>query len=107
MVLRIARETDGCTRIMGELSKLGICKISSATVSNSLERFIVMGMRHMDYVVTEFVEFYNCKRPHRSLGLRTSAGPAQPFELRSLNTSGVRCEQQLGGLLRYHYRRAA
>jgi putative transposase len=38
LVLRIAGETDwGCVRILGELRKLGIAKISSTTVSNILK----------------------------------------------------------------------
>ncbi len=35
----------------------------------SLDRFLVVGTGHLDYLVREYLDHYNTERPHSSLGL--------------------------------------
>jgi putative transposase len=43
-----------------------------------LDRMLVFGRRHLQSVLTEYVDHYNAHRPHRSLGQAPPLGPAQP-----------------------------
>ena len=71
-----------------------------------LDRFIVMGTRHLDHLLTQYAVYHNTERPHSSLGFKTPQGP--PLRLAGGgNASGpVRCRARLGGLLRHYYRAA-
>lgn len=71
-----------------------------------LDHFLVLGQRHLDYLVQEFVEHYNTERPHMSLGRVPSGKPAGPPGEERLGSSEVVSDERLGGLLR-SYRRAA
>jgi putative transposase len=64
---------------------------------------VIVGERHLRYLVREFVEHYNAERPHQSRGNvplpeaeRADAGePAiLPFP-----TGAVQCRERLGGAL--------
>jgi hypothetical protein len=60
----------------------------------------VLGERHLRYLATEYVDYYNTVRPHGSMG-----GPLEPV---AMPTEGeVFCESRLGGLLKHYYRKAA
>ena len=71
-----------------------------------LDHFMVLGERHLEYLLESYVSYYNSKRPHRGLGnVPIGVGkPPPPEETRTKD--GVACDVWLGGLLR-HYRRAA
>ena len=71
-----------------------------------LDRFIALGTVHLDYLVSEYADYYNTQRPHSALGFRTPTGPPLPGPRApwEAGTGGVVCEERLGGLLR-HYRR--
>jgi putative transposase len=44
-----------------------------------LDRILILGRRHVEAVLAEYVEHYNAHRPHRSLGQRApSALDAAP-----------------------------
>ena len=65
-----------------------------------LDHFLVLGERHLRYLATEYVDYYNTVRPHGSMG-----GPLEPV---AMPTEGeVFCESRLGGLLKHYYRKAA
>ncbi len=71
-----------------------------------LDRFIVLGTGHLDYLIGEFTEYYNRQRPHSRIGYHAPAQPRAPAE--PLPTIGrVRCQQRLGGVIRHYYREAA
>ena len=70
-----------------------------------LEKFIVLGTRHMDYLVAEFVKHYNTERPHSSLEFRPPAAPPTSRAPPTV-TGRVWCKQRLGGLLKHFYRAA-
>jgi len=65
-----------------------------------LDHVIVLGEHHLRSVITEFVQYYNLERPHRTLRLETPV-PAQ----RAVKGS-VRSRPVLGGL-HHIYERAA
>jgi putative transposase len=73
-----------------------------------LDHFIVLGEKHLDYLVREFLEYYHEHRPHQGKGNvpltpQVEAPPNdEPFRLRD-----VACKQRLGGLLKHYYRKAA
>jgi putative transposase len=69
-----------------------------------LDRFVLMGTRHLDHVLGRYVEHYNAHRPHSALGCRSPTGSPLPAASRDGPVGAVLCETQLGGLLR-HYRR--
>jgi putative transposase len=71
-----------------------------------LDHFMVLGERHLEYLLDSYASYYNSKRPHRGLGnVPIGVGkPPPPEETRTKD--GVACDMWLGGLLK-HYRRAA
>lgn len=71
-----------------------------------LDHFVVLGQRHLDYLVQEFVDHYNTERPHMSLGRVPSGESAGPPGEEESGSGGMVCDERLGRLLRC-YRRAA
>lgn len=66
-----------------------------------LDHFIVLGPKHMDYLVREYVEHYHHERPHQALE------NAPPLSLGPPGDGEVVCGERLGGLLKHFYRKAA
>jgi hypothetical protein len=68
-----------------------------------LDHLLLLGRRHLERVVREFVVHYNASRPHRGLALAVPESPAT-----ELNSGGpVRCRARLGGLIHEYVREAA
>jgi putative transposase len=62
-----------------------------------LDRMLIFGRRHLESVLTEYLDHYNSHRPHRSLAQAPPLGPPQsPIAL-----TGVRVvrRDRLGGLI--------
>jgi putative transposase len=74
----------------------------------ALDHFIVLGERHLNYIVREWVRYYHELRPHQGLGNvpPTAHGEASTL-VDSLPLDDVVCHQRLGGLLKHYERRAA
>jgi putative transposase len=75
-----------------------------------LDHFIVFGERHLNYLCATFIDYYHRFRPHQGKenGLLVQKRRHQTQrESDSLQLSEVRCQQQLGGLLKHYYRKAA
>ncbi|MCC6679480.1 MAG: transposase [Phycisphaeraceae bacterium] len=66
-----------------------------------LDHFIVLGEKHLNYLVSEYVAHYHKERPHQTLGNAPPMGLGLPGE------GEVVCRERLGGLLRHYYRKAA
>ncbi len=77
---------------------------------------MLLGEKHLNYVVQEYAEYYNRCRPHSSRGNLPPARaaplppvhppehtPEQPPE----QTEPVLCKHRLGGLLKHYFRKAA
>jgi len=75
------------------------------TVRNEcLDRVLVLGRRHLERILRDYLNHYNTERPHRSLEL---ASPGQPLpEVRGSPPIGIRRRDVLGGLI-HEYRAAA
>ncbi len=73
----------------------------------ALNYFIVFGLAHFDYIVSQYVDYYHEFRPHQGIGNRLIGAEdddEEPSALVSLDE--VRCETRLGGLLKHYYRAA-
>ena len=67
-----------------------------------LDHIIVLNERHLRWALSEFIRYYNARRPHRSLQLRPPDGPV----LASREGDVVR-HKILGGLISDYHREAA
>lgn len=69
-----------------------------------LDRIMILGPRHLDSVLTTYVDHYNRERPHRGLDLRPPNGwPPTPLDA----SSAIARRDRLGGLFHEYYRKAA
>ena len=73
-----------------------------------LDHFVVFGEKHLRYLIDTFIRHYHRNRPHQGLDNRPpdSVNEPEPAILAS-PTGKVECEEQLGGLLKHYYRKAA
>lgn len=63
-----------------------------------LNRFVVFGERHLRYLISEYVQYYNSTRPHSSMDNR-------PLEYTSEKTTGkIRYQTTLGGIIKHYCR---
>ena len=71
-----------------------------------LFRFILFGQRHLDHVVSEFVDYYNGRRSHMERG---HLPPIQvvPEEVPKLNRDQIMVRSYVGGLVQSFERKAA
>lgn len=61
-----------------------------------LDWILILGCRHLERLMIEWIEHYNAARPHRGLDLRTPIARSDPV----VATRAVSCRIRLGGLLR-------
>jgi putative transposase len=66
-----------------------------------LDHFVVLGERHLNHLVREFVQHYHTERPHQGKGNAPLVGRPAGTE-----SGGIVVRDRLGGLLK-HYERAA
>ncbi len=72
-----------------------------------LNHFIVLGAKHLDYLVTQYLGFYHAHRPHQGLENRVIL-PAKPPPSNDVpDLKQIVCHEQLGGRLKHFERRAA
>jgi putative transposase len=72
-----------------------------------LDWILILGRRHLEAVLREYVEHYNAHRPHRGLGLHPPC--PQPTALESVSVQSPRLvhrRDRLGGLI-HEYTMAA
>ena len=71
-----------------------------------LDKFIVFGKQHLDYLVSEFVTFYNHQRAHME---RDHLPPIRdvPVEVATLTMDQIEVKEYVGGLVKSFERRAA
>jgi len=68
-----------------------------------LDWVLIVGRRHLEAVLREYLEHYNAHRPHRGLGLKAPAGEPAVFPSASRR---IHRRDRLGGLI-HEYHRAA
>jgi len=71
-----------------------------------LDKFIIFGKRHLDYVVSEFVDYYNHHRSHME---RDWLPPIRdvPDEVETLRLDQIEVKSYVGGLVKSFERKAA
>ena len=69
-----------------------------------LNHLVCFSLRHLDYIVKTYTDFYNEHRPHQSLD-NLPIDLDKPEEELSIGKIG--CDERLGGLLNHYYREAA
>jgi transposase InsO family protein len=67
-----------------------------------LDQIIVLGERHLRYVLQQYVEYFMKRRPHQGLKQQVPH-PREEFP----TTGRIRCQHVLGGLINDYYREAA
>jgi putative transposase len=66
-----------------------------------LDKLIILNKRHLRRVLTEYLGYYNTRRPNRGLEQDSPLGL-------TVSTEGpIRCRNVLGGIIRDYYREAA
>lgn len=73
----------------------------------ALNHFIAFGQRHLDYLVSEFVDYYNKHRAHSSREYLPPCSVDPPAEYETIRLDEIRCEEHLGGLIKSYERIAA
>jgi transposase InsO family protein len=68
-----------------------------------LDHLLVLGRRHLERVLREFVTHYNANRPHRGLELAVP----EPSSTEVISDGAVRSRARFGGLIREYHREAA
>jgi putative transposase len=72
-----------------------------------LDKFVLFGTRHLNYLCGEYLAHYLEERPYQGLGNATiRRGPPVP-EADVVSLREVRCRQRLSGLLKSYHRQAA
>ena len=71
-----------------------------------LNRFIAFGLKHLDYLVEEYVRYYNELRPHSREEDKPLLGVWQDNHDPPAGQEEIVCHERLGGVLK-HYDRAA
>jgi putative transposase len=93
--VRAPRANAICERVIGTLRR------------ECLDRMLILGRRHLEVVLAEYVEHYNSHRPHRSLSQRSpSATDTPPAPLEDFDHTRLRRTDRLGGLI-HEYRMVA
>jgi putative transposase len=85
-----------------------ICERVIGTIRREcLDRMLILGRRHLEAVLVEYVEHYNAHRPHRSQDQRApSALDTPPALIVDVDLARLRRTNRLGGLI-HEYRIAA
>lgn len=67
----------------------------------------MLGTRHLDQLLSEYIDYHNRERPHMSLGFATPMVRKPPVRAGPIGHREVRCQERLGGVIKHYYRKAA
>lgn len=73
----------------------------------ALNFFVIFGKKHLDHIVSSYLDFYNEVRPHQSLDNRPLTGNWPGVDDPLTEDEQIICHERLGGLLRHYERIAA
>ncbi|MGH9105310.1 MAG: integrase core domain-containing protein [Acidimicrobiales bacterium] len=86
--VRAPRVNAICERVVGIIRR------------GCLDRMLILGRRHLEAVLADYVEHYNSHRPHRSLSQCSPAAPdATPPSISDVDAARLRRGDRLGGLV--------
>jgi putative transposase len=71
-----------------------------------LDRLLIFSRRHLEQVLTEYIEHYNEHRSHRSLGQRSPQQETEPGPMIVVDPVRIRRRDRLGGVI-HEYELAA
>ena len=71
-----------------------------------LDRLVVLGRRHLEVILADYVKHYNGHRPHRSLDQQAPTALAAPPDALDLDMARLRSHDVLGGII-HEYRLVA
>ena len=90
--VRTPRANATCERIIGTLRR------------ECLDRILILGRRHLESVLVEFIEHYNAHRPHRSLSQRCPRSwKSDPAPIVDPKLTHLRRADRLGGLIHEYW----
>jgi putative transposase len=71
-----------------------------------LDHFVIVGIKHMEYLLKSYLDHYHTERPHQGMGnwLLSRSDEQQAIDA---DCGAVVCTDRLGGLLKHYSRRAA
>lgn len=72
-----------------------------------LNRFIVFGLGHLDYLVSEYVSYYHELRPHQRKDNKPLLGHWPDADDPPNSNEEIVCQERLGGVLKHYERTAA
>jgi putative transposase len=72
-----------------------------------LEKFVIVGERHLNYVNREWRLHYNWERPHEARGHLPPGMEKPPETNDAIRPNDIVSTSRLGGLLKHYERRAA
>ena len=86
----------------------GRCERVIGTIKyECLLRFIIFGKRHLDYLVAEFVDYYNHTRSHMERGHLPPLLDEEPEEIATIKLSEIEVKEYVGGLVKSFEQKAA
>src|SRR3989304_10274849 len=68
------------------------------------DHFVILGEKHLRYLVQEYVGYYHTARPHQSLGNLPPDMANPPEDVGVLGPDAVECHEWLAGRLKHHHR---
>ncbi|WP_148074356.1 hypothetical protein [Bythopirellula goksoeyrii] len=72
-----------------------------------MNQFIVFGLQHLDYIVSEYQRFYYEARPHQRKDNRPLTGTWSVVDEPLGKEETIACHTRLGGVLKNYQRLAA
>ena len=86
----------------------GRCERFVGTIKwECLDKFIIFGKRHLGYLISDFVTYYNHHRAHMERDNLPPVRSAEPEEVEALKLNEVVVKSHVGGLVKSFERKAA
>ena len=77
-----------------------------ATPAECLDHFVILGEKHLRYLLKEYLAHYHTERPHQGLDNEPLGGLPDTAKPVTLSLADLHCHERLGGLLKSYSSRA-
>ena len=74
-------------------------RLGGTVRSDCLDWSLLLGRRHLERILREYIVHFNEHRPHRAMGLRAPAGEGDPLKAPGQCQGGIERRRILGGLI--------